>query len=89
MEFLHYDVELNAGDIVEISLDRRANVVLLDQLNFLRYRQREHFTYHGGHASRTPFHIAAPQAGSWHVVVDLGSYARHVNAVVKIMHRGE
>ena len=88
MEFLNYEVELNAGDIVEISLDKRANVILLDQFNFLRYQQREHFTYHGGHASRTPFHISAPQTGFWHVVVDLGSYARYVHAEVKIIRPG-
>jgi len=85
VEFLHYAVELGAGDVVEISLDKRANVILLDHVNFSRYKKGEHFTYHGGHATRTRYHIPAPQAGSWHVVVDLGSQARSIQAGIHVI----
>jgi hypothetical protein len=85
VEFLHYAVELGAGDVVEISLDKRANVILLDPVNFSRYQKGEHFTYYGGHATRTVYHIPAPRAGSWHVVVDLGSQARSLQAGIHVI----
>jgi hypothetical protein len=36
-------------------------------------------------AKRSPITIAAPSAGHWHVVVDLGGYAGHVSASVRVL----
>lgn len=86
MKFLNYDVELGRGDIVEVSLSNQANVRLLDETNFERFRRGQRHTYRGGLAKRSPFRLAAPQAGHWHVVVDLGGYRGHVSASVRV-HR--
>ena len=34
MNFLHYEFDLSAGDVVEVTLDKQANVRLLDGVNF-------------------------------------------------------
>jgi hypothetical protein len=34
MTFLHYEFDLSPNDVVEVTLDKQANVRLLDSLNF-------------------------------------------------------
>ncbi len=86
MEFLHKELDLNTGDVVEVTLDHAANVQLLDADNYERYRQGELYHYHGGgYVTQSPFHIRAPQAGRWHLVIDLGGNAGRVQAWSRIL----
>ncbi|HEY9598707.1 MAG TPA: DUF1883 domain-containing protein [Cyanophyceae cyanobacterium] len=85
MNFLHYDFQLNANNIVEITLDKQANVRLLDDSNFSRYKIGQRHKYHGGLAEKSPVHIVPPHAGHWHLVIDLGGYAGTVKASVKVI----
>jgi hypothetical protein len=41
VNYLHYDLDLAADDVVENTLDRQANVRLLDASNFARYRRAD------------------------------------------------
>ena len=36
--FLHYEFDLSANDPVEVTLDKQANVRLLDDTNYLLYK---------------------------------------------------
>lgn len=83
MNFLHYDLQLMAGDVVEVTLDKQANVRLLDDTNFSQYRSGRQHTYYGGLATKSPVHLQPPHGGHWHVVVDLGGYAGTVSASVR------
>lgn len=83
MNFLHYEVDLRPGDGVEVTLDKRANVKLLDASNFNAYRSGRQHRYHGGLATRSPVNIVPPHPGIWHVVIDLGGYAGTVRASVR------
>lgn len=83
MNFLHYDLQLKSGDIVEVTLDKQANVRLLDNVNFSRYKRGQQHTYYGGLAKVSPARISAPHAGHWHLVIDLGGYAGTVRASVR------
>lgn len=85
MNFLHYDLQLSSDDVVEVSLDKQANVKLLDDINFSRYRRRERHTYYGGRAEKSPTRLRPPHAGHWHLVIDLGGYAGTVNASVRVI----
>ena len=85
MNFLHYDLHLNAGDMVEVTLDKQANVRLLDDSNFSSYKRGAQHRYHGGLVKKSPFMLPAPHAGHWHVVVDLGGYAGSVRASVRVV----
>lgn len=80
MSFMHSEFDLSANDIVEVTLDKQANVRLLDSMNFSRYKNGAQHRYHGGLAKRSPIRITAPCAGHWHVVIDLGGYAGTVRA---------
>ncbi len=78
-------LDLKADDIVQVTLDGRANVMLLDPTNYDRYRRGESFRYHGGLAERSPASLTVPRDGRWHVVVDLGGYTGHVRASIRVL----
>jgi len=82
MNYLHYDLSLDSDDIVVVTLDKQANVRLLNDINFSNYQRGERHTYYGGRAIRSPIKIPAPSAGHWHLVVDLGGAAGTVQASV-------
>jgi len=83
MNFLHYDLNLAPGEVVEVTLDTRANVRLLDDANFSNYKRGTHHNYYGGFAERSPVRLTAPRPGHWHLVIDLGGYAGSVRASVQ------
>jgi hypothetical protein len=83
MNYLHYELDLKAGDTVEVKLDKQANVRLLDESNFSSYRRGGRHTYHGGLAKQSPARLVPPHPGHWHLVVDLGGYAGTVRASVR------
>jgi hypothetical protein len=89
MEFLHQDLSLAAGDVVEVTLDHAANVQLMDTENFERYRRGEPYRYHGGYVTQSPFRIQAPSAGRWHLVIDLGGNAGQVRAWSQVLRATE
>jgi hypothetical protein len=84
MEYLHRQFRLNAGDIVEVTLDGPANVMLLDPSNYEAYRNGRSYRYHGGHTTTSPARLVALQDGMWHLVVDLGGYPGSVRAGVRV-----
>lgn len=83
MDYLHAEDHLNAGDAAVVTLDRRANVLLLDDLNYSAYRRGGSYRYYGGLAKRSPCRVVAPHTGHWHVVVDLGGYGGSVRAGIQ------
>ncbi len=83
--FLQQEITVGPDDVVEVTLDGQANVMLLDPTNFGRYRRGESFHYHGGLAKTSPFRLVPPENGRWHVVVDLGGFAGKVRAGVRVL----
>lgn len=85
MNHLHYEVDLGPGDSVRVSLDRQANVLLMDDPNYRHYRSGRSYRYYGGLARVSPIRLRAPSPGRWHVVVDLGGYPGTVRARVDVV----
>ena len=85
MNFLHQELDVGPEDVVEVTLDGQANVMLLDSANYDRYRRGESFRYHGGLAKVSPARLDPPDRGRWHVVVDLGGFAGKVRAGVRVL----
>lgn len=83
MNFLHYDLRLDKDEVVEVSLDKQANVRLLDDVNFSHFRSGKEHRFIGGLAKKSPVRITAPGPGHWHLVVDLGGYGGTVRAGFK------
>ena len=85
MNFLHYKFTLETGDIVEVTLDKQANVRLLSDSNYALYKSGKSHKYHGGLAKQSPLRLSAPSPGRWHLVVDLGGYAGTVKASARVI----
>jgi hypothetical protein len=84
MDYLHQEFDLGKNEIVEVTLDHPANVQLLDQPNFDLYSKRQPYRYHGGYVTTSPYRLRPPQAGHWHLVIDLGGGPGMVRASARI-----
>ncbi len=80
MNFLVYEFEAGPKDIIQVRLDKAANVRMLDISNFERYRDGQRHTYLGGRANKSTVNLKPPRHGHWYVVVDLGGYPGSVRA---------
>lgn len=60
-----------------------ANVMLLDEDNYYRYRASRPFKYTGGLFRTSPVKLTVPRDGRWRVVVDLGGFRGRVRAQVE------
>ena len=85
MNFLHSEIQAGPGDVVRVTLDKQANVKMMDGHNFRRYRSGESHRYYGGLAKVSPFGMRPPYHGRWHVTVDLGGYGGSVRASVAVV----
>jgi hypothetical protein len=86
MEFVHYDLQqLRRGQVVEVTLDSAANVLLLDSAKFNSYRSGQRYHYYGGHVTRSPHRVPVPQDGHWHVVIDLGGQSGQVRSAARVL----
>ncbi len=85
MNYLHYEIEAEGSDTIEVLLSGAANVQLLDDANFALYREGKQFHYFGGLARTSPFTLKAPRSGHWHIVIDLGGSPGQVRAAIKVL----
>jgi hypothetical protein len=85
MNHLNYEFDATQGDIAEVTLDRAANVLLMDPANYDAYIHGRPYRYDGEYATKSPVRLAVPRAGHWHVVVDLGGGPGQVRAFVSLL----
>ena len=85
MEFLHTEFWGGTNRAALVTLDRQANVMLLDDVNFTAYQSGRSFRYYGGWTSSSPVRLRPPHHGRWHLVVDLGGTAGVLHASVRIV----
>ena len=84
MDFLYSAVQVGHGQAVVVQLDHVANVKVMDDPNYDRYRRGEAHRYFGGHATRSPVAIRPPRPGRWHVTIDLGGSPGRVQAGISV-----
>ncbi|MCI0335317.1 MAG: DUF1883 domain-containing protein [Planctomycetes bacterium] len=85
MNYLHQELDAGPSDVIEVTLDHAANVLLLDASNYGHYRSNRPYRYYGGHARSSPARITPPRQGRWHLVIDLGGYPGTVRASVRLL----
>lgn len=86
MNYLHYTVEAGPDEVVAVTLSDRANVRLLDSLNYYKYKLgKKYDSTDGGEAMDSPVTMKAPYKTKWHVVIDLGPEGGQVRADVKVI----
>ena len=85
MNYLFYEVDAGPQQVIQVTLDKQANVKVMDAANYHQYRSGRRYTYYGGLATVTPFRISPPSHGHWYVVIDLGGYPGTVRASVSVL----
>lgn len=85
MDHIHYEFDAERGNTIEVSLDRAANVQLLDSSNYDKYRHKQSYQYYGGYATKSPVLLAIPRDGLWHVVIDLGGGPGQVRTSARLL----
>jgi len=86
MKFMHYEwYDIGPEDIIEVTLDKQANVRLLNDTNYHKYKSGDSFDFRGGLAVTSPAHLSPPHRGHWHLCVDLMGYVGSVNVSVRII----
>lgn len=85
MNHLNYEFDASEGDVAEITLDRAANVMLMDPAGYDDYVQGRTYRYEGGYSTKSPVRLDVPKSGHWHVVVDLGGGAGQVRAFLNLL----
>jgi hypothetical protein len=84
VDHLHSELDLRGGDVVEVEIDRPANVRLMDGPNFSAFHRGLGYRSWGGGYLAGVVRLAAPGYGHYHLVIDLGGNAgtiRHSIAV--------
>ncbi|MEN2467228.1 DUF1883 domain-containing protein [Ornithinibacillus sp. JPR2-1] len=85
MNYKYSKEQLNQGDVVSVQLDKQANVLLLDPLNYSKFRNGKQYKYYGGLAKVSPARITVPYTGTWYIVINLGGANGTVRYSVEIL----
>ncbi len=85
MHYLHYKLKLGPDKIIQVGLNMQANLRLMDDANYLLYREGEKYEFHGGLATVSPANIKPLRAGEWHLCVDLGGKEGVIKASVNVI----
>lgn len=84
--YLHYEFDVGQNDTVQVTLDKSANVKLLDDANYRKYRAGQQYRYHGGFVKvssamkESSIDLTVPHERHWHLIIDLGGYPGIVHA---------
>ncbi len=70
---------------MRVTLDKQANVKMVDGNNFWCYKNGEEHQYYGDLAGVSPINLRPPYRGRWHATVDLGRYTGTINAFVGLV----
>jgi len=86
MDYLHKDLgSRKKGEIVVVALRGDSmNVRLLDSTNLSLYKRGKQHRCYGGHVTKSPYKVAIPRSGHWHVVIDRGGLRGRVRASVSV-----
>ncbi len=66
---LHKILNLTKEDVIKITLNHPANVFLMDEENYSKYIKEYNYDYFGTLAEESPFLMAPPAPGLWHLVI--------------------
>ena len=89
MNYLHYKVHAGPTKVIKVSLTDKANIRLLDTLNYYKYKIGKSYQSSSEYAGQVACVFKPPHRGEWHVVVDLTGQGEQVRAFIEIVDRDE
>jgi hypothetical protein len=86
MQHVKYDLgQVKRGSTVVVTLDKQANVLLMDSTNYASYARGRRCNYFGGLMKKSPASIPVPRDGHWFVAVDLGGASGRIRSGVNVL----
>lgn len=87
MSFTHYNLgHVQSGSVVEVTLQgSAANVRLMNGSDFSNYKSGRAHRYIGGLVKRSPFRMAVPNSGTWHVAVDMQGLGGTTRSSIRVV----
>lgn len=89
MKYLHFQVQVQADEVIQVVLQQSAYLRLMDDDNYASYRRGDQYRYHGGMASGSPAVIKPPTPGAWHLAIDLAGEDGEVKATVHVINEAD
>lgn len=74
MKFLHKPFLAKKNDKIEVSFDKPTKVLLIEASQFSRYKKGLTYQFRGGESKKSPVTFTAPFDGTWHAIIEKGSY---------------
>lgn len=85
MQHVKYDLgQVKRGSTVVVTLDKQANVQLMDSSNYSAYTRGRQYRFFGGLMKRSPATIPVPRDGHWFVAIDLGGGSGRIRSGVNV-----
>lgn len=89
MQFIHSRELLNQHDIVVVDCSHPGNVLLTDDTNFSKLKNRLRFSYLGGHVTHFPTEVIIPKTGYWNLSIDFADKNVDVKYSITIIKYNE
>lgn len=71
MSYLEKRMFLDAGDVVAVQCSHQVNVIVMDDLNYAKFRRGDSYRYLGGFFTHFPAHVQVSETKNWNVVISL------------------
>lgn len=72
MKYSCKDGYFKKGDILNIRIDRKVTIRLMNDINFMKFKNGQEYSYFGGEFSSSPVNLKVPKTDHWNIVFDLG-----------------
>jgi hypothetical protein len=87
MKYLHRVFSAKKGYHVVVHFSEPTRVMLISDMEYKNYKEHFTYRYRGGDFSESPHEFEIPNDGTWHVVIEKGSYynPRPISGSVEII----
>ncbi|MBN1647092.1 MAG: DUF1883 domain-containing protein [Spirochaetales bacterium] len=85
MKFIHYQVNAGPENIIQVKLTKRANVRLMDTVNYQKYRMGKPYEFTGGLAEESPVEFRPEEKKQWHIIVDMKGLHGETKAGIRVL----
>lgn len=84
-KYLHYQCKVTPEHFIRVAISAKAEVLLLDTLNFYRYQSGKTFEAASTYTDVSEIEIKVPYKSTWHVIIPQTIYPRLIRANVKVV----